>query len=293
MMLRYGQVQRSAMNWPFYVATKLGLFGENGLVVEPTIFTSTRAPVEALTDGSLDLISVIPDVTLTAIESGAPLCIIANTNDRPQYRLVAQPWIRDFSELMGQTIGVNDGRSAETLILRKMMQTKGLAPGSYEVLACGPPPARCERLQTGSIAGTLISQPFDLALEEAEFRVLGSSAEVVPSYPFTVCVTRREAALNDAVLSFLKGLKRAWQWIADPDNRQRSAEILSRFTNTPQEHAEATYDLYLGSPAPPSLAPTPKGIATVLELLVEGGQCPSPIPPAEKYIDPRYVRQLD
>ena len=292
MTLRYGQVQRSAMNWPFYVATELGLFAENGLVVEPTIFTSTRDPVAALTDGSLDVINVIPDVTLAAIENGAPLCIIANSNDRPQYRLMVQPGIRDFSDLKGHTVGVNDGRSGETLILRRIMRAKGLAPSSYELLACGPPPERCKTLKGGVIAGTLVTQPFDLMLEEEGFRVLASSAEVIPSYPFTVCVVRRQAALNEDVVSFLKCIKKAWQWMADSSHRQRSAATLSRFTNTTQKQAEGTYDLYLTSPSPPSLAPTLKGITTVLELLVEGGQFPAPIPPAEKYVDHRYVQQL-
>lgn len=147
--LRYGQVQRSAMNWPFFVAAELDLFAEQSLVVKARIYTSPPEPVAALVDGSMDLINVIPDVALVEMVKGAPLTIIANTNSRPQYRLMAQAEIKDCKDLAGKRIGVNDGRSAEALILRKLLRVKGLNPDSYYLVASGPPPQRCEKLKQG------------------------------------------------------------------------------------------------------------------------------------------------
>src|ERR1051325_1777983 len=93
--LRYGQVQFSAMNWPFFAAEATGLFGAHD-------------PVKGLIEGSLDLINVIPDVALLEAIKGAPLVVIANTNDRPQYRLMATADIQDARQLEGKRIGVND-----------------------------------------------------------------------------------------------------------------------------------------------------------------------------------------
>lgn len=291
--LLYGQVQRSAMNWPFFCATELDLFANENLVVEARIFTSPPEPVAALIDGSLDLINVIPDVALLEIVKGAPLSLIANTNSRPQYRLVAQPEIRDCKELKGKKIGVNDSRSAETLILKKLLREKGLAPDSYELTASGPPPQRCEKLKQGLLAGTMVTQPFDFVLEAEGFKSLASSSEVVPHYPFTVCVVRREEEPREEVVCFLKSLKRAWNWLADLVNRERAVTILSRSTETTEKQAQATYDLYLKSPSPPSLAPSQEGVATVLELLAESGRLALPIPPAQKFIDERYIKRID
>lgn len=120
----YGQVQRSAMNWPFFAAAELNLFAEQNLAIEPYIYTAPPDPVAALTNGSLDLINVIPDITLMEMVKGALLALIANTNSRAQYRLMADAEIRDCTGLEGKKIGVNDGRSAESLILKRLLKKK-------------------------------------------------------------------------------------------------------------------------------------------------------------------------
>lgn len=290
--LLYGQAQRSAMNWPFFAAAELDLFAAENLAVDARIFTAAPEPVAALLDGSLDVINVIPDLTLLEMVQGAPLSLIANTNTRAQYRLLVQPDIGDCSGLKGKKIGVNDGRSAESLILKKLLRKNGLMPEAYELAASGPPPQRCEKLKQGLIAATMVTEPFDFLLEEWGFKTLASSAEVAPHYPFTVCVVRRGQRVNEEILGFLKCLKKAWQWLSDPLNRERAVAILARSTKTPEKQAEATYDLYLQPPEPPSLAPTEEGVTAVLELLAEGGRLPRPLPPARKFIDGRYFEKL-
>lgn len=291
--LRYGQVQLSAMNWPFFAAAELDLFARQNLAVEARIFANPPDPVAALIEGSLNVINVIPDVTLMEMVKGAPLAIIANTNSRAQYRLMVNAGIRDFQGLEGKKIGVNDGRSAESLILKRLLKKNGLKPDDVELLASGPPLQRCAKIKQGQIAATMVTEPFDFLLEEQGFKVLASSVEVVPDYPFTVCVVRREEKINEEILRFLKCLKTAWHWLADPSNRERAVAILSRSTNTPEKQAQATYDLYLQPPEPPSLAPSEEGVTTVLELLAENGRLARPIPPARKYIDERYFERLD
>ena len=290
--LRYGQVQRSAMNWPFYVAEAIHLFAEQNLSVESKIFTRPPDPVAALIDGSMDIINVIPDVALVEMVKGAPLTVIAYTNDRPQYRLMAQPDIQDGRQLQGKKIGVNDGRSAEALILGRLLRGYGLKPGSYEVVASGPPPQRCEKLKQGALNATMVSQPFDFLLEEEGFTFLGSSLEVVPAYPFTVCVVRKTKEIDERLVAFLKALKGAWEWLADPANRAQALLILARATETPERQAERTYELYLNPPSPPTLEPTHEGVAAVLALLAESKRIPLPLPPARRYIDDRYFKKV-
>ena len=291
--LCYGQVQRSAMNWPIFVADELGFFREEELAAESRVFASPLEPVTALAAGSLDLLNVIPDVALLEIVKGAPLAIIANTNSRAQYCLMVQSEIKTFNDLQGKKIGVNDGRSAEGLILKRLLRLNGLKPDSYDLAATGAPLDRCKTLREGVVAATMVTQPFNFLLEEEGFRTLASSVEIVPDYPFTVCVVRRAETFNDPILSFLKAVSRSWQWLADHRNRERAIPTLTQWTGTTEKPAEATYDLYLQPPEPPSLAPTEEGVTTVLELLAESGRIPRPTPPARKFIDLRYFERLD
>src|SRR5262249_29761358 len=152
--LRYGQVQFSAMNWTFFAAEATDLFSPYDLTVERNVFTRPPDPVKGLIEGSLDLINVIPDVALLEAIKGAPLVVIANTNERPQYRLMAAADIQDARQLEGKQIGVNDSRSAESLILRKMLRFHGLKDDAYELASAGPPAERCEKLRAGAIAAT-------------------------------------------------------------------------------------------------------------------------------------------
>jgi len=291
--LLYGQVQRSAMNWPFFVAQERKFFAEENLTVEATFFTSGHEPVAGLINGSLDVINVIPDVTLLEIIKGAPLSLIANTNTRPEYTLMVHPTVRDFKNLKGGKIGVNDSRSAEGLIFKKLAKKKGLSPDAYELVGSGPPPERCERLKQGLLAATMVTQPFDFALREAGFKSLASSPEIVPYYPFTVCVVQRGEKINEEIVRFLSSLKNAWQWLADPMNRESAIAILVRSTEAAPKQAEATYDLYLKSPSPPSLVPSREGVATMMELLGESGRLSPPLPPPQEFIDDRYIKTLE
>jgi ABC-type nitrate/sulfonate/bicarbonate transport system substrate-binding protein len=291
--LRYGQVQRSAMNWPFFSATELDLFAAGGLVVKSTIFASPPDPVNALLSGSLDVINVIPDVALAEMARGAPLRVVANTNVGSQYRLVVDAAITTFTALRGKKIGVNDGRSAEALILKRLLARNNLPDGSYELVPAGPPQQRCEKVKQGLLAGSMLTEPFHFMLQEEGFRLLGSSLDVVPHYPFTVCLVRRSATPDESYLAFLKTLRAAWFWLNDPANRDEAASILTRCTGCAERHALATYDLYFTPPAPPNFTPDPLGITSVLELLAESGRISPPLPIAGTFIDDRYVRLLN
>ncbi len=290
--LRYGQVQLSAMNWPFFIAEALDLFAEENLSVERNVFTRPPDPVGGLIAGSLDIINVIPDVALLETIKGAPLAVIANTNDRPQYRLMARADIQSSKQLEGKKIGVNDGRSAEALILKKLLRAYGLKNGAYELLPSGPPLERCEKLKQGVLDATMVTEPFHFQLEKDGFSFLGSSIEVVPAYPFTVCLVRKTDDVDKRCVNFLKALKRAWDWLAGPANRGTAVEILSHATDTAPELAGKTYELYLNMPEPPSLEPTEIGVASVLDLLAESKRLPLPLPPARQYIDDRYFHAI-
>ena len=290
--LHYGQVQRSAMNWPFFAASELDLFAAEGIAVKPTIFTSPPDPVNALASGSLDIINVIPDVALAEMTRGVPLAVIANTNVGSQYRLVVDPAITNFADLKGKRIGVNDGRSAEALILKKLLRQKGLPDGTYELVPSGPPQKRCEKVKQGLLAGSMVTEPFHFELQEAGFKVISSSLDVVPRYPFTVCLVRRAEKVNESCVSFLKALRAAWLWLGVEANRDRAVAILSRSTGSVEKQARATYDLYFKPAKPPTLAPDPSGVATVLELLAESGRISLPLPPTVSFIDDRYVHAL-
>jgi ABC-type nitrate/sulfonate/bicarbonate transport system substrate-binding protein len=201
--------------------------------------------------------------------------------------------IQDARQLEGKQIGVNDARSAESLILRKMLRAYGLKDGAYELVSAGPPMERCEKLRAGAIAATMVTEPFHFLLENEGFIFIGSSVEAAPGYPFTVAVVRKTVDVDERFVKFLRVLLKSWDWLADAAHRGRAVEILSAVIGTEPELAEKTYELYLNPPSPPSLEPTEHGVAAVFELLADSKRLPMPLPPARRYIDRRYFETLE
>ena len=79
----------------------------------------------------------------------------------------------------------------------------------------------------------------------------------------------------------------------DPRNRQRCLDFLTKHNGIKGSSAEKTLDALLD----PKDGIYPKaylnlpGITAALELRAEMGHLASPVPPAEKYIDPSYYQK--
>lgn len=286
--LHYGQVQRSAMNWPIYAALELELFREEGVNFAMEVFASPPRAVEALAGGSLQVLHAIPDPVLRVVDRGAPLRLIAAVLSRPSYRLLAAGNVRSVSDLKGKRLAVNEADSAESLLLRRFLQERGLDPAEFDWVPAGPPPERCRRLQEGKVEATLVSQPFDFVLLNGGCRVLFDSRQSFPHYPFAVAVVSQEWAgqHEGEVVSFLRVLQRAVSWLEDPGHRARAAAVLARATGAGEEVALQTYDYYFARRLRSTLEIDPKGIATILSLLDRTGVKP------EDYLDRRYLAAL-
>lgn len=287
--LRYGQVQRSAMNWPIYVARETGLFDRLGLSWTMEIFTSTHQAVESLARGELDLIHAIPDPALQAIDEGASLSLIASVLTCPSYRLLAVSGIRTSADLKGKRLAINEPGSAECLLLQHFLLQQGFQTQDFTWISAGPPLKRCRLLQDGGAEATMVSQPFDFLLMDAGCEILFDSREVFPHYPFAVAVVSKDwAASHDKeVLLFLRVLRESRAWLQDRGNRDRAVDILCRFTGTEEKAGFQTYDYFFATSGESSMEIDEKAIATTLQLLGKPGASPG------SYVDRSYLTKIE
>lgn len=219
--LRYGQVQRSAMNWPYYVARDGGWFAAAGLEVTETIYRTTQDAVAALLAEELEVAHVIPDRELLA-----PLRVVARVLDRPTYRLFGRPG----------RVGVSALDSGDGPLVRLLLRHLGV-PG--DLVPANGPESRVAALLAGRIDATMVTEPFTFALEDAGVPLLGDLRQALPGFPFALCVVR--GAGPPGLETYLDVLRRARERLWD----QAAAGILASATGCSPATAERVRRFYL------------------------------------------------
>ncbi len=221
MKLRYGQVQRSAMNWPYYVARDEGLFAAAEIEVTEAVYTTTRDAVAALLDGTLDIAHAVPDRELPA-----SLRAVARVLDRPTYRLFGRPG----------RVGVAALDSGDGILVRRLLRHLGV---DGDLVLSGGPEARVSALLASRIDATMVTEPFTFTLEDAGVPLLGDLRQALPDFPFVLCIVRGEGPAG--LEAYLNILRRARERLRDP----AAAAILAAATGCTPDVAERVRRFYL------------------------------------------------
>ena len=99
------------------------------------------------------------------------------------------------------------------------------------------------------------------------------------------------ARQNEArTVRYLRGLIRSTRWLNDPVNKDAAIRILMEETKAEERYARLTYELYIEDlkVMPREAEVDPRGVDTVLDLMVAGGELPATHPPASRYIDTSF-----
>jgi ABC-type nitrate/sulfonate/bicarbonate transport system substrate-binding protein len=288
----YGQVSVFAIYWPHFVGMHEGFFDQEGLDFERIIGQSAAQLISGVASTSVNSSSTLPDGMVRAVEQGAPLAIVAVEQDTAIYSLITIPDVHSFADLRGKPAGAAEARGAATLILRKMLAANGLGPDAYDLLIVGGTRERYAALKAGSINAGLLSQPQDFQIVDEGFPRLALSTDYLKPYTFgSITMNRDWARQNEArTVRYLRGLIRSARWLNDPANKEAAIRILMDETKAEERYARLTYEQYIEElkVMPREAEVDPRGIETVLDLMVEDGDLPSPHPPVSRYVDTSF-----
>lgn len=208
------------------------------------------------------------------------------------HSLMAPPSIQDFADVRGKPVGTSEPRGATTLIMRKLFGLAGLGEQDYDLVVVGGTRERYTALKAGTIYAALLAQPQDFQLADDGFRRLALSTSALKPYVVGAIAANPEwMRQNEArTVRYLRAVIRGTRWLTDPANKEAAIGILMDETKAEERYARLTYALYLEEEQviPPEAEMDPRSLDTVLDLMVEANDLPSPRPPASKYIDPSY-----
>jgi ABC-type nitrate/sulfonate/bicarbonate transport system substrate-binding protein len=300
-VLRYGlalSAQKSIYSLPVALAEREGLFHREGIdfrVVVPIPGGADRM-IAALHDDTVDVTHVATPFLVRAALAGSDAVAIAAEFNDPIYSLVARPEIARIADLKGKVVGLADPGGSITYSMRKLFAQHGLRESDLQVKTIDGTPARLNCLRRGGCDAVPLGQPQDLVAQAEGFRLLGVSNDAVPEYLYTVTAARRSwaAANREIVVRYVRALGASLSMIRDPGKRQAVVAAIVDTTGVSPAIAEGVLHLYAqpGRKALPLRGEIdPRGIAQVIAFMGEAGQIKAPLPPAERFVDLRYLQE--
>lgn len=286
---------RAAYNLPVHAGITAGIFARHGLAIEIAYTPGSLFLSQALKDGRLDIGHTGADDVVADVEGDprSDLFIFMGLHSG-LFSLIGAPKFSSVESLSGQTIGVDAAASGFVLGLEKFLRARGLAKNSYRLREIGGWESRCRALLDGTIAATLLTEPFINTALRAGCHLLARDFEIAPSYQGTCGAARRSWAARNSrqLIRYICAYSEATRWCFAPENRNACLDLLTRHHEMDRATAELTLDALLDPVH--GLYPEPavnlQGIAAVVELRADLGYLPRPVAPLEKYVDLAYYR---
>src|ERR1044071_7127801 len=140
-----------------YYGQEKGLFLQEGLDLQVLIVRGIIG-ISSLMAGQINL-TCHAGSGLAAALRGVPVKIISVTHDSPDHELIVAPSIRSSDDLKGKAIAVGSLEGTAAVIMRRILQAKGLDPEKDVTLLSMNTTARLQSLLSGKVAGAMVTPP--------------------------------------------------------------------------------------------------------------------------------------
>ena len=284
------------------VADELGLYEKYGLDVTFQNFSNGADSVRAVIGGQVD---VAVTATSSLVNVNAQGAEVRGTigMDKPDYYLASSdPDITSCEDLEGQTIGVDQTGGARYNSTVTMLDSCGLAVEDVTFVNFAGPPIIQALVQGQITVGNLhydeeafIETTTDVELEE----VISLVKDVNPDTHYVLQVHTKDyiEENRDAAVRLTAVYIEANEWLRDPANSERFAEIASKHNGQPSEVAQQAVDLFLEFefwPEGSGIDDEKKLLGVVKEQIAAGSFTEAQAPTYETMVDPSvYQEALD
>ncbi len=141
--------------------------------------------------------------------------------------LVANPQIKNISDLKGKQVSVDALTTGYAFVIRNYLEKNGLTQNDVHYTSVGSTNDRFNALLAGKTDATLLRTPLNLQAKENGFKILASGSELGDYQGTTGITTRSWAAQNgDILVSYIRSYIDGLNWIYDPRNQKEAEEIL-------------------------------------------------------------------
>jgi len=286
-------VSRNYFNLPLWIARSAGLLSAEGLDVTIDHIEGIEEVAARLRDGRAQLAYGVTEHVILDAESGGRTAIIGGNVNKLPFSLIARPGIEGLEGLRGKRIGVSSLRAGSSSLVMKLLAARGLGPGDYELVPCGPILARWDLLRSGGIDAGLQGAPLNRIAIEQGFVSLCEPRDEVPHFQFTSLDVHQDwaAANRDALLPFLRAFLRAHERFYT--QREEANAVAVAETGIEPRHADLAWEEYMREAIfPRDGEASAEGVQALIETSALIRELPSRARTrAEDYIDRSWLAE--
>ncbi|HLG72235.1 MAG TPA: ABC transporter substrate-binding protein [Chloroflexota bacterium] len=281
--------QNAAVQEPIFVAKDAGFWAKNGLDVAMTRVGGT-AQVPAITSGEAAFANTGANEVTAAVLNGAPLVMIGTLSDLPIFDLYSNKKYASLQDLTGQTIGITAAGASTDAEARLILRKNGLE-GKVKIAPSGGTfPSILAAMEQGGIQAGVIGPPFT-AEAARKYTKLIDGLTLGPMNVSGLTATKTYLKDHpDVTKQFLKGYVEAWNWAADPANKDQVVKIVAKWTESSDADAEVGYqtmDRVLKATKLPSVDPA--SVESILSVATDPkAQAADP----NTFIDNSFIKSL-
>jgi ABC-type nitrate/sulfonate/bicarbonate transport system substrate-binding protein len=191
-----------------YYGQERGFFLQEGLDLQVLVVRGVIG-LSSLMSGDID-VTCHAGSGLAAVLRGLPIKIISVTQDRPVHELIVAPTINSPADLKGKAIAVGSLEGTAAVIIRRILQAKGLDAQKDVTLLSMDSPARLQSLLSGKVAAGMVTPPTTYLAVDRGFRTMARGRDYLRYLQTGVVATDSAIKQKRAnIVRFLRGWNRA------------------------------------------------------------------------------------
>jgi len=256
-----------AVAWAAY---EKRIFQKYGLDGEYLALESGTPAMQALLANELQIVFTTGALAITANLEGADTTIIAGGINFIPNKLLVRPEIKRPEDLKGKRIAISRFGSASDYATQVALEKIGLHPKDVTIVQVGGNLTRFAALLTGTIQGTLLSEPMTtMGIRDHKMNSLIDLAESGVPFPQNCFIVRRSylAANRAKIVNAMKALLEGYFMVKN--DRALGLQLIKKYIRVSDEDANISYDYYLAKHGDGVMVmPDRKGLEFILSQLV-------------------------
>lgn len=194
---------------PLLYGTEAGFFKDQGLDLQIVTVRAGQVAIASLTSGEVDAITHA-GTAIAAAMRGLPVKVVLVSSDRPNHELLVAHSVKAPQELKGKSIGIGSLEGTGGIIIRRILQAKGLNPNKDVTFISMATEVRLQAMMSGTIAGAMLTPPYTFLAADRGFQVFGRGKEYVRY--LTEGVVTSDSKIKEkrtSLMRFLRGWNRS------------------------------------------------------------------------------------
>ena len=235
-------------------------------------FTDFPTVVEALKARKIDATFILAPLAMVLREQGVPIHIVyLGHRDGSTVIVPKASNARSLRDLRGKTFARPSKFSNQYLVITKLMEDEGMAPGDLNFVDM-PPPDMPSALAAGAIDAYFIGEPYAAKAELAGTgRVLYYAKDIWPHFVSCVLVVRDEliAEHPEQVRDLVRGIAESGEW-ADR-HRLEAAKVAAPYFRQDQKLLEFVLTQPPDRVSYRQLTPTDEDMHAIMHYAIKAG----------------------